>query len=62
MTPLTGPTREFKMHRSQLAQAALSLWLKKQTEDLMAQGYRDLAEEDRLFSEMALEVQKEVQR
>jgi metal-responsive CopG/Arc/MetJ family transcriptional regulator len=55
-------TREFKMHRSQLAQEALSLWLKKQTEDLMAHGYREMAEEDRQFSEMVLEAQKEVQR
>ena len=54
--------REFKMHRSQLAQEALSLWLKKQTEDLMAHGYREMAEEDRQFSEMVLEAQKEVQR
>lgn len=55
-------TREFKMHRSQLAQEALSLWLKKQTEDLMGHGYREMAEEDRQFSEMVLEAQKEVQR
>jgi metal-responsive CopG/Arc/MetJ family transcriptional regulator len=54
--------REYRMHRSQLAQEALSLWLKKQTGDLMAQGYREMAEEDRRFSEMALEAQREAQR
>jgi metal-responsive CopG/Arc/MetJ family transcriptional regulator len=54
--------REFKMHRSQLAQEALSSWLKKQTESLMARGYQEMAEENRQFSEMALESQKEVQR
>jgi metal-responsive CopG/Arc/MetJ family transcriptional regulator len=55
-------TRELKMPRSRLAQEALSLWLKKQTENLMAQGYREMAEEDRRFSEMTLEAQREIQR
>jgi len=36
--------------------------LKKQTEHLMAQGYREMAEEDRRFSEMTLEAQREIQR
>jgi metal-responsive CopG/Arc/MetJ family transcriptional regulator len=55
-------TREFKMPRSQLAQEALSLWLKRQTENLMAKGYREMAEEDRRLSELFLEAQREVQR
>ena len=55
-------SKRFNMARSQLAQEALSLWLKKQTGDLMAQGYREMAEEDREFSELALEAQKDVQR
>ena len=55
-------TCEFKIPRSQLAQDALSLWLKKQTEALMAQGYRQMTEEDRRFSELTLEAQKEGRR
>ncbi|MBI5584085.1 MAG: hypothetical protein HY892_09695 [Deltaproteobacteria bacterium] len=38
----------------------ITLWLKKRTEDLMAQGYREMAEEDREFSEITLEAQREV--
>jgi metal-responsive CopG/Arc/MetJ family transcriptional regulator len=53
---------KYKMPRSHLAQEALSLWLKKETEGFMTQGYQEMAEEDRQFSEMALESQKEVQR
>jgi hypothetical protein len=48
--------------QSQSAQETLSLWLKKQTGDLMAQGYREMAEEDWEFSELTLEVQRDVQR
>ena len=55
-------SKRFNMARSHLAQEALTLWLKKQTGDLMAQGYREMAAEDREFSEMALEAQRDVQR
>lgn len=55
-------TRRFKMARSQLAQEALSLWLKKQTGALMKQGYREMAEEDRQLAESAFEAQREILR
>lgn len=55
-------SQDLKIPRSQLAQEALSLWLKRQTEDLMGHGYREMAEEDRRFSEMTLEAQREIQR
>ncbi len=45
--------------KSQIAQEAFSLWLKKRTEDLMAQGYADMAEEERSFSEMTFTAQME---
>jgi metal-responsive CopG/Arc/MetJ family transcriptional regulator len=54
--------KRFKMARSQLAQEALSLWLKKQTGALMKQGYREMAEEDRQLAESALEAQREIWR
>lgn len=50
-----------KIARSHLAEEALSLWLKKQTEALMAQGYREMVAEDREFSELTLKAQREVQ-
>ena len=55
-------TKCLKMARSQLAQEALSQWLKKQTGALMRQGYREMAEEDRQLAELALEAQKEMLR
>ena len=55
-------TKRLKMARSHLAQEALSLWITKQTEVLMAKGYREMAKEDREFIELTIEAQKEVQR
>ena len=55
-------TKRFKMARSQVAQEALSLWLKKQTGALMRQGYREMAEEDRQLVEWAFEAQREMLR
>jgi metal-responsive CopG/Arc/MetJ family transcriptional regulator len=55
-------TKRFKMARSQLAQEALTLWLKKQTGALMKQGYREMAEEDRQLAEWAFEAQRELLR
>jgi metal-responsive CopG/Arc/MetJ family transcriptional regulator len=55
-------TKRFNMARSQLAQESLSLWLREKNETLMAEGYQDMADEDRKFSELALEAQKEIHR
>lgn len=46
--------------KSQLAQEALKLWLKKRTQDLMARGYTEMAEEDRKIAELSFEAQREV--
>jgi metal-responsive CopG/Arc/MetJ family transcriptional regulator len=46
--------------KSQLAQEALKLWLKKRTQELMAKGYTEMAEEDKEFAELSFEAQKEI--
>jgi hypothetical protein len=48
------------MAMSHVAQKALELWLKRETEALMAQGYEEMANEDLAFSETALDGQREV--
>lgn len=51
-----------KVHRvpkSQLAQEAFKLWLKKQTKQLMAKGYEEMAKEDKEFAELSFEAQRE---
>ena len=45
--------------KSQIAQEAFSLWLKKRNEDLMAQGYVEMAEEERSFSDTTFTAQAE---
>ena len=46
--------------KSRLAQEAFRLWLKKETEDLMARGYEEMAEEDNTFADVTFEAQKEI--
>ena len=53
-------SRRFKVARSQLAQEAFTLWLKKKTETQMIQGYKEMASEDRETVELALAAQKEI--
>ena len=48
------------MAKSHIAQKAFEMWLKKETEILMAKGYEDMAEEDGIFAEQALEALKEI--
>ena len=48
-----------KMAKSQLAQEAFKLWLKKRTEESMAVGYAEMAAEDIEFANTALHAQKE---
>jgi metal-responsive CopG/Arc/MetJ family transcriptional regulator len=55
-------SRRFKVARSQLAQEALSLWLKKKTEALMIKGYKEMAVEDQGLAEIFLNAQREVLR
>lgn len=47
------------LSKSRLTEEALKLWFKKNTEELMARGYQEMAEEDQEFTELALEAQKE---
>ena len=49
-----------KLAKSQLAQEAFSLWLKKETEALMAKGYEEMAAEDKAFADVSLEAQREI--
>ena len=48
------------MAKSQLAQEAFSLWLKKETDALMAKGYEEMAKEDKAFADITFEAQREV--
>jgi hypothetical protein len=54
--------KHFNMARSRLAQESFSLWLEKKTEALMAEGYQEMSDEDRKFSELTIEAQKEILR
>ena len=53
-------SKTFNMAKSQCAQKAFRLWLKKETEALMAKGYEEMTEEDRAFSDLTFQSQKEV--
>jgi len=46
--------------KSRVAQEAFRLWLKKETEDLMARGYEEMAEEDNTFADVTFEAQREI--
>jgi hypothetical protein len=46
--------------RSQIAEDALRLWLRKETEALMAKGYEEMADEDEEMAAAALETQREI--
>lgn len=46
--------------KSRLTEEALKLWFKKNTEELMARGYKKMAEGNQEFTELALEAQREV--
>ena len=53
-------SKTLNLAKSQLAQEAFSLWLKSQTEALMAKGYEDMAEEDKAFADVTFEGQREI--
>jgi len=53
-------SKTFNLAKSQLAQEAFSLWLKKQTEALMAKGYEEMADEDEVFADVTFEAQSEI--
>ena len=53
-------SRSHRIAKSQLAQEAFQLWLKNETEALMAKGYKEMAEEDEVFAALTFEAQREV--
>lgn len=48
------------MAKSQLAQEAFRLWIKKRTDDLMARGYQEMAQDDREFAQLTMQAQEEI--
>ena len=52
-------SKTLNLAKSQLAQEAFSLWLKKQTDALMAKGYEEIAEKDKVFADVTFEAQSE---
>jgi hypothetical protein len=53
-------SKTLNLAKSQLVQEAFGLWLKKQTEALMAKGYEEMAEEDKSFANFTFEAQSEI--
>ena len=55
-------SRTRRIAKSQLAQEAFCLWLKKETEALMVKGYEEMAEEDEKFAALTFEAQREISK
>jgi hypothetical protein len=53
-------SKTHRIAKSQLAQEAFRLWLKKETEALMAKGYEEMGEEDQDIAELTVEAQREI--
>ena len=51
--------RECRIGKSRLAQEAFTLWLRKRTGQLMAEGYAETAKEDGETAEATFDAQKE---
>jgi len=54
-------SKAYHVSKSRLAQEAFKLWLKKQTQELMAKGYEEMAKEDKEFAKLSFEAQRETQ-
>jgi len=52
--------KTLKMAKSQLAQQAFRLWLKEETEALMAKGYEEMGEEANAFADLTFQAQREI--
>jgi hypothetical protein len=50
----------YHVPKSQLAREAFRMWLKKQTQELMAKGYEEMAKEDKEFAELYFDAQREI--
>ncbi len=53
-------SKTYRIPKSHLAQEAFKLWLKRETEDLMAKGYEEMGKEDKDMAEQAFEAQREI--
>ncbi len=53
-------SKTYHISKSHMAQEAFAMWLKKKTEQLMAKGYREMAEEDKEIAELSFESQREI--
>lgn len=53
-------SKAYHVSKSRLAQEAFKLWLKKQTQELMAKGYEEMAKEDKEFAKLSFEAQREI--
>jgi len=59
-TAIEKASKALDMAKSQLAQEAFRLWLKKETETSMAKGYEEMAEEDKALADITFEAQREI--
>jgi metal-responsive CopG/Arc/MetJ family transcriptional regulator len=57
---ITKTSKIHQISKSKLTEEALKLWLKKNKEELMAKGYKEMVKEDQKYAELALEAQREV--
>jgi hypothetical protein len=53
-------SKAYHVPKSQLAREAFKIWLKKQTQELMAKGYEEMAKEDKESAELFFEAQREI--
>ena len=53
-------SKAYHVPKSQLAREAFRIWLKKQTQELMAEGYEEIAKEDKEFAELYFDAQREI--
>ena len=53
-------SKAYHVPKSQLAREAFKIWLKKQTQELMAKGYEEMAKEDKESTELFFEAQREI--
>ncbi len=53
-------SKSYHVPKSQLAREAFRMWLKKQTQELMAKGYEEMAKEDKEFAELSFQAQREI--
>jgi len=57
---LDATSKSYNINKSQLAQKAFKLWLKKEIETMMAKGYEEMKNEDKAFADIAFEGQREI--